>query len=94
MTDYKPKQQRKIGHEIAYWGLLLGAYLVFLPNMMGLKGADGNPWFLWLLSPFLGFAATGVAVWDKSLPRIVIALFFGVGAINVLFFTVLLTGGP
>lgn len=95
MADHERMHQRNgRGVHIVYWGLLVGAWLVFLPNIFGIKGTDGNPCILWLLSPILGLIATGLAIWDKSLSRTIVALLFGVGAVSIIYIAVLLISGP
>lgn len=88
------KPQRPGWHLVVYWIALVGAWLVFAPNVMGLKGADGQPWPLWLASPILGLVAVGFAAWDRASGRIVIALLFGVCAEILIFAGSVLIWGP
>lgn len=67
---------------------------MIVPNLLNLKGPGGQPWPLWIASPFLGMIACGLAARDGSIPRGLIAFFFGVGAFFIVYATVLLIGGP
>ena len=65
-----------------------------LPNLLHLKGPGGQPWPLWITSPVLGIIAAGLAARDRSIPRGIIALVFGVGALFIAFTAVTLIFGP
>lgn len=78
----------------AYWIALLGSWIVFLPNALGVTLPDGTPCPLWLLSPALGLIAVILAAVDRASARIVAALLFGVGAVFILNSIGLILYGP
>lgn len=89
-----PKRDAPRWHLPVYWMTLAGAWLVFVPNLLNLKGIGGHPWPLWVLSPILGLIALILALKDRDKIRAIIALILGVGAVFIGYIAAVAILGP